>query len=136
MAAAQEGRKYILRTDLMFERCTPLNALRPSYISDPRYVRAEELYEASIKAQQAGDPGRSTLLYLEAMEIQAGLPSSLSDRPLVLGSAWQRLPLQILNQLLSCLPLEALLQLSEASITWSQVAAPPGSQLLHFQHSA
>ena len=70
---AYSGKKYVLRTDIMFQRIEKLSNLR--FLSDPRYAKAEKLYTDSIALQEKGDAKLSTERFVEAMEIHAELSS-------------------------------------------------------------
>jgi hypothetical protein len=64
------GRKYILRTDLMFHRIEKSVSPKLDKNSNSLLQRAFELYDESIRLQKEGDVVGSTQKYLEATEIQ------------------------------------------------------------------
>jgi hypothetical protein len=74
-ATVESGIKWVLRTDIMFQRIERIESLRFAYLDDARYQRAEALYQQSIALQKAGDPATSTGCFREAMEIHAQLSS-------------------------------------------------------------
>ncbi len=52
-----EEDKYILRTDIMFERvAVPFGQNPKQYQDDPNFIKANYLYSKSIALQRAGDP--------------------------------------------------------------------------------
>jgi hypothetical protein len=68
--------KYILRTDIMFQRTDDKSIQEyRQYSHLPEYQEAERLYQLSIDAQKAGDPRLSTEYYLKAQDIHAQLRS-------------------------------------------------------------
>ena len=72
-ATVMGGDKYVLRTDILFERTLRLGDDR--YRNDPLYQTAESLYQDSIRLQKEGQPRLSTEAYVKATEIHARLRS-------------------------------------------------------------
>ncbi len=66
--------KYILRTDIMFERiAVPFGQNPKQYQDDPNFIKANYLYSKSIALQKAGDPkGRYLLSILSHLFIAIG----------------------------------------------------------------
>ncbi len=52
--AVLRGRKWVLRTDIMFQRIEQLIVL--PFKTDPRWIEAERKYRLSIELQKAGNP--------------------------------------------------------------------------------
>eukprot|EP00026_Physarum_polycephalum_P003113 Phypoly_transcript_03122.p1 GENE.Phypoly_transcript_03122~~Phypoly_transcript_03122.p1 ORF type:complete len:808 (+),score=113.84 Phypoly_transcript_03122:95-2518(+) len=65
-----KDKKYILRTDIMFERIE-VSISHQSYLLDPDYIEAARLYNQSIKLQGEGNQEGSTACYLKALDLQA-----------------------------------------------------------------
>jgi len=133
------GSKYILRTDIMFERVSfsceelfhrsPLEQLAPGsrtelVETDPAFVAAEQLYQQSIKYQNEGDPHRSTDCYLRALDMQASLPSITRQRlladhySLLTSEECARLPHEVWCHVLSFLSLKELVSCALVSRSW------------------
>ena len=72
-AVVKDGEKYVLRTDLLFERTLRLED--GHFSSDPLYQEAERLYQESIRLQEEGEARQSTEAYVLATEIHARLSS-------------------------------------------------------------
>jgi 2-oxoglutarate-Fe(II)-dependent oxygenase superfamily protein len=72
-ATVTAGDKYVLRTDILFERTLHLGD--DGWRSDPLYQTAENLYQDSIRLQQENQPRLSTEAYVKATEIHAKLTS-------------------------------------------------------------
>jgi hypothetical protein len=68
-----KGEKYILRTDLMFQRVSDF--VSPTVLS-PEYVEAERLYQLAITYQKDAQLQASTEAFRQAMAIHAQLESS------------------------------------------------------------
>ncbi|KAJ3130245.1 hypothetical protein HK098_004292 [Nowakowskiella sp. JEL0407] len=79
------GVKYILRTDIMFQRIDmPIwedSRVDRNYQNFEDYKEAERLYQLSIELQKNGDPEGSTKAYLSALEMHAKLPSIPPEIP-------------------------------------------------------
>jgi hypothetical protein len=73
-AEVLQGDKYVLRTDLLFERTLRLGD--GSHQADPLYQAAEKLYQDSIRLQKEGAARASTEAYVRATEIHARLSSA------------------------------------------------------------
>ncbi|KAJ3039821.1 hypothetical protein HDV00_011729 [Rhizophlyctis rosea] len=125
--AMEDGAKYIIRTDIMFERVDldlPGTGADAAYTSHPRYKEAERLYNRSIELQQQGDPRGSTEAYLKAMEIHATLPSILPQ--LVTGNkALDVLPLELWTKILLYFQPKTLAVLSRVNAKFCQIARDP-----------
>eukprot|EP01102_Stenamoeba_stenopodia_P003267 TRINITY_DN1320_c0_g1_i12.p2 TRINITY_DN1320_c0_g1~~TRINITY_DN1320_c0_g1_i12.p2 ORF type:complete len:253 (-),score=43.01 TRINITY_DN1320_c0_g1_i12:1594-2352(-) len=78
-----QGVKYILRTDIMFQRnhrhVKDKRAIQQQMLSDKNFLEMDRLYQKSIQYQIEGNPEASTESYLKAMEIQTRLFPSWSQ---------------------------------------------------------
>lgn len=136
----ESGVKYILRTDLMFVRVAlglPSAALR--FASDPKFHKAEELYQKSIayervvcdstslimdplcRLQKAGDAAGSTGAYLAALQIHAEAGTSGGG-----GGGGMMVPADAWVEILSFLSLSDILhRVWLVSRSWRNIARHP-----------
>jgi len=71
-AAVENGEKYVLRTDILFERTLHLG----NDLAHPLHHAAEQMYQESIRLQKEGLPRASTDAYVRATEIHARISST------------------------------------------------------------
>lgn len=76
----KSGRKFVLRTDIMFTRIQQVQILAQAYLEDERWKQAESFYQKSNALQAAGDPKGSTEAFLQAVELHAALSSLRAQR--------------------------------------------------------
>ncbi|KAJ3049506.1 hypothetical protein HK097_009505, partial [Rhizophlyctis rosea] len=128
-APVTNGAKYIIRTDIMFERVDlgPPGSLKDSetsYKTHPQYVESERLYQLSIELQENGDPKGSTEAYLQAMEIHATLPSIL-PKPKSGNKAIDTLPVELWTKILAFLTPKNLAILSLTNTKFREISRDP-----------
>jgi hypothetical protein len=56
------GRKWVLRTDIMFQRIEELSVL--PFKTDARWIEAERKYKLSIELQKAGKPSEVCVVFV------------------------------------------------------------------------
>jgi hypothetical protein len=140
------GFKYILRTDLMFERVSLTSEEVSQYAQQRRssntsgskrgseleldelFIKAEELYQRSIQEQQAGNAAASTDYYLQALDIQAQMPSTQVRASLyrnryadMTDDTYPTLPSEIWEQVVQHLSLHDLVACMNVSKAWRYV---------------
>lgn len=70
-----KGTKYILRTDILFQRISFTVVDTLHYLTNPLYHEAEEHYQKSIKLKKSGEAEESTREFLKGLEIQTRIVS-------------------------------------------------------------
>lgn len=98
------GVKYVLRSDIMFQRTLKLETI--SYKDVDLYRQAEDLYHKSIRLQKEGQPQLSTEAFVQATEIHAHLSSmpDVDDGTSTLPS----MPTELVSDIMAWLPLTAI----------------------------
>ena len=124
--AVSKNTKYILRTDIMFQRISRKRQFsKINYLGNPEYIRAEELYQESIKLQKLNQPRKSTQKYLEAMEIQAKLGSTELAKLNKKNKTWIGiLPIDMVNNIFSYLldqPISFFISLLDVHFSWNEI---------------
>lgn len=70
-----KGKKYVLRTDIIFQRISFALNDTLYFLNDPAFHKAEKHYQKSIVLKAEGKPEQSTKEYLKGLELQAKLCS-------------------------------------------------------------
>lgn len=70
-----KGKKYVLRTDIIFQRISFALNDTLYFLNDPAFHKAEKHYQKSIVLKAKGKPEQSTKEYLKGLELQAKLCS-------------------------------------------------------------
>ncbi|KAG2378574.1 hypothetical protein C9374_008213 [Naegleria lovaniensis] len=101
------GRKYVLRTELIFKRVDSESIFRMNYKHDEEYLRIKKLVDESNELEKQGKVLESSQKYLEAHELHTSISHSLQRKKTRNSSFIETvLPEEIFAAIFSYLPIE------------------------------
>eukprot|EP01084_Bolivina_argentea_P159147 277208_1 len=108
--------KYILRTDIMFQRYFPETFNVDNLLNDPLFLKSQYLYKMTVELQDEGKTLESTISYLKALSIQTALPSIINDKNnQYFGAEYEWFPNSIFEHIFGFLDVYRLINVSYVS---------------------